>query len=77
MKNKLTNKDIVKVEKFITKCTDIQLNLWIGRLNDELYNRLDKRRKKSSKPSLNNDLLCGLKPAVSQQSQRGQPSKKD
>ena len=44
MKNKLTNKDIETAEKLIKKCSDIQLNLWIGRLNDELYKRLDKKR---------------------------------
>lgn len=43
----LTNKDIEQAENFIKKCSTIQLNLWIGRLNDELYYRLYRLTKSS------------------------------
>jgi len=43
-RNKLTSEDISNMERIMNKCSDIQINLWMERLNKELYNRLSKRR---------------------------------
>jgi len=43
MKKGLTIKDIKVAEAFIDKSSDIQLILWIGRLSDELYKRMERK----------------------------------